>query len=76
MHDPARGDQGNTLVASADVVETLGPEIFVHLSCGAHSLVARMEAPEQSLTEGEQIQVDMKMVKTHVFDKETSRTIV
>ncbi len=76
MHDPARGDQGNTMAASADVVETLGPEIFVHLSCGEHSLVARMEAPELPLTEGEQIQVDMKMVKTHVFDKETSRTIV
>ena len=76
-HDPAAGaGGGNTLTARADVVETLGSEIFVHLSCGAHSLVARMEAPELLLTEGQALDVDLKMVKTHVFDKETSQTIV
>ncbi len=75
-HDPARGERGNVLTARADVVETLGPEIFVHMSCGAHSLVARMEAPEQQLTVGAEIQVEMKMLKTHVFDRETSQTIV
>jgi multiple sugar transport system ATP-binding protein len=67
---------GNTITARADVVETLGSEIFVHLACGAHSLVARMEAPEVLLTEGQALEVDLKMVKTHVFDKETSQTIV
>ena len=67
---------GNTVRARADVVETLGSEIFVHLSCGAHSLVARMEAPEILLTEGQTLDVDLKMVKTHVFDRETSQTIV
>jgi multiple sugar transport system ATP-binding protein len=76
-HDPAAGaGGGNTLTARADVVETLGSEIFVHLSCGAHSLVARMEAPELLLTDGQTLEVDLKMVKTHVFDKETSQTIV
>jgi multiple sugar transport system ATP-binding protein len=76
-HDPAAGaGGGNTLTARAEVVETLGSEIFVHLSCGAHTLVARMEAPEVLLTEGQALEVDLKMVKTHVFDKETSQTIV
>jgi multiple sugar transport system ATP-binding protein len=76
-HDPAAGvGDGNTVTTQADVVETLGPEIFVHLTCGAHSLVARMEAPELLLTEGQTLEVDLKMVKTHVFDKETSQTIV
>ena len=76
-HDPAEGaGGGNTVTARADVVETLGSEIFVHLTCGAHSLVARMEAPELLLTEGQALEVDLKMVKTHVFDKETSQTIV
>ena len=56
--------------------QTLGAEIFVYLTCGAHSIVARMEAPEQPLTEGQTLEVDLKMVKTHVFDKETSQTIV
>ncbi len=76
-HDPAAGaGGGNTLTARADVVETLGSEIFVHLTCGAHTLVARMEAPEKLLTEGQALDVDLKMVKTHVFNKETSETIV
>jgi len=76
-HDPAEGaGGGNTVTARADVVETLGSEIFVHLTCGAHSLVARMEAPELLLTEGQALEVDLKMAKTHVFDKETSQTIV
>ena len=76
-HDPATGvGDGNTVTTQADVVETLGPEIFVHLTCGVHSLVARMEAPELLLTEGQTLEVDLKMVKTHVFDKETSQTIV
>ncbi|MEK7755433.1 MAG: sn-glycerol-3-phosphate ABC transporter ATP-binding protein UgpC [Acidobacteriota bacterium] len=76
-HDPAAGvGGGNTVTARADVVETLGAEIFVHLACGARTLVARMEAPEQALAEGQTLEVDLKMVKTHIFDKETSQTIV
>jgi multiple sugar transport system ATP-binding protein len=76
-HDPAAGaGDGNTVKARADVVETLGSEIFVYLTCGSHSVVARMEAPEQPLTVGQTLEVDLKMVKTHIFDKETSRTIV
>jgi len=75
--DPESGaGRGNTLTARADVVETLGAEIFVHLTCGARSIVVRMEAPERSLTEGQDVDVDLKMLKTHVFDKETSQTIV
>jgi hypothetical protein len=35
-----------------------------------------MEVPETPLRVGETIQVDLRMTKTHVFDAETSRTIV
>jgi multiple sugar transport system ATP-binding protein len=72
----AGAGDGNTLTARADVVETLGPEILVYLTCGPHSIVALMESPERELTEGQTLEVDMKMVKTHIFDKETSQTIV
>ena len=67
---------GNTLTARADVVETLGAETFVYLTCGPHSIVARMEAPERPLEVGQSLEVDLKMLKTHIFDKETSQTIV
>jgi multiple sugar transport system ATP-binding protein len=77
LHDPATdaGEQ-RTITAGAEVVETLGSEIFVHLACGAHSLVARMEVPEQLLSVGQTLQLDLKMMKSHVFDKETMRAAV
>jgi multiple sugar transport system ATP-binding protein len=76
-HDPAAGSgAGNTLTVRADVVETLGFEIFAYLTCGPHSIVARMEVPKCPITVGQTLEVDLMMSKTHIFDKETSRTIV
>ena len=68
-HDAASGaDSGNTVTMRADVVETLGSEIFAHLTCGEDSIVARMDVPETPLRVGETLKVDLKMAKTHVFD--------
>ena len=67
---------GATLRARAEVVETLGAETFVHLSCGEHTLVARIDSPEHPPAVGEMLTVELKMIKTHLFDPETSRTIV
>ena len=76
-HDSAAAaGNGSTVMAQAEVVETLGSEIFVHLTCGPHALVARMEVPERPLHVGQTLQVQLKMAKTHVFDRETSQTIV
>jgi len=71
--DPGRGA---TLRARAEVVETLGAETFVHLSCGGHTLVARIDSPERPIAVGETLTVELKMVKTHLFDNESSRTIM
>jgi multiple sugar transport system ATP-binding protein len=79
MAKPAAGgtnDQVNTLRARADVVETLGAETFVYLTCGPHSIVARMESPERPLTVGQTLEVEVTMNKTHLFDPETHQTIV
>ncbi len=75
LHQPGI-DGGNTITAKAEVVELLGSEIFVHLTCGAHALVARMAVPERMISAGETIQIDFRMAKTHVFDKESSHTII
>jgi multiple sugar transport system ATP-binding protein len=69
-------DAGNAVTAKAEVVELLGSEIFAHLTCGAHALVARMAVPEQPINVGETIQIDFKMANAHVFDKESSDTII
>ena len=73
LHLPG-SDSGNTITAKAEVVELLGSEIFVHLTCGAHALVARMAVPEHLICAGEPIQIDFKMVQTHIFDKTSSQT--
>ena len=70
------GVHENTLQARADVVEPLGSETFVYLTCGPHAIVARMESPERPLTVGQTLEVGLKMSKTHLFDKETTQTIV
>lgn len=68
--------KGNIVTAHADVVETLGSEIFIYLTCQNQSIVARMEAPDSPPSVGQALEVEFKMVKTHVFDTNTSLTIV
>ena len=41
-----------------------------------HVLVARMDVPERPLHVGDALRVRLRMAKTHVFDAQTSRTIV
>jgi len=67
---------GSTLATRAEVVETLGSEIFAYLACGAHSIVARMKAPETPLRVGDALEVDLDMAKSHLFDPGTEQTIV
>jgi multiple sugar transport system ATP-binding protein len=75
--DPAAGDiLENRLTVRADVVETLGFEIFAYLTCGPHSIVARMEVPKRPIHVGQTFELALKMPQTHLFDRETSRTIV
>jgi multiple sugar transport system ATP-binding protein len=69
-------DSSNTVTMRADVVETLGSEIFAHLTCGNDSIVARMDVPEYPLRVGETLKLDLTMTKTHVFDAETAQTII
>ena len=68
--------EGEVMTARAEVVETLGSEVFVHLSCGEHALVARMAVPDRPLQVGETLVMGLKMSRTHVFDKESQQTIV
>jgi multiple sugar transport system ATP-binding protein len=49
---------------------------FIDAILVAHSLVARMGVPEQPLSVGQTLQVDLKMLKSHVFDKETMQAVV
>ena len=76
LHDPANTNEDYTVSAQADVIELLGSEIFVHMTCAKAPCVARMEVPTQQLQVGQTLKIDIKMLKTHVFDKSTSLVIV
>ena len=76
VHDPVNDGRDNTISARAEVIEILGAETYVFLTSGPHSIVARMETPEQPLKTGQTLEVGLKLAKTHIFDKKTSRTIV
>jgi multiple sugar transport system ATP-binding protein len=67
---------GATLETRAEVVETLGSEIFAHLACGPRTIVARMKAPDVPLRVGDALAVELDMAKTHLFAPTTERTIV
>jgi len=74
--DEAGAGGDDRLAARVEVVETLGAETFVHLTCGDQPLVARVAVPDHPLTVGQTMQVQLKMENIHLFDPETYRTIV
>ena len=75
-HQAMSETQANTISTRIEVVETLGAETFVHLTCGSHAMVARVAIPDHPLTVGQELKIDLKMANTHLFDIETSQTIV
>ena len=65
----------NTVRATCEVVEPLGSEVYLYLSSGKHSFIARVGAHDRP-----EINRDMDLVfdmsKVHFFDRETEETIV
>ena len=76
LYDAALPDLGHTLMARAEVVETLGSEIFVHLSCASDTLVARMPVPEAPIAVGQNLRLGLNLAHSHVFDKTSAVTLV
>ncbi|MBI2264974.1 MAG: sn-glycerol-3-phosphate ABC transporter ATP-binding protein UgpC [Armatimonadetes bacterium] len=65
---------GNTLRAAVDVMEPMGAEIYLYLSIGDNSLIARV-APHTQTQVGQDMEVVIDMYNVHAFDKETERAI-
>ena len=65
----------NIVTMACEVVEPMGSEVYLHLSSGRHSLVAKVGAHDNP-----PINQDMELVfdmqKVHFFDKYTNETIV
>ncbi|MBI3601307.1 MAG: sn-glycerol-3-phosphate ABC transporter ATP-binding protein UgpC [Candidatus Omnitrophica bacterium] len=65
----------NTVRATCEVVEPLGSEVFLYLTSGQHSFIARVGAHDRP-----EVNRDMDLVfdmsKVHFFDTQTEETIV
>lgn len=78
IHDKrffADASSGNTIKAKVDVIEPLGSEIFVHLTCGKHICVGRMDSRTKVEVE-QNMEISIEMEKTHIFDADTSSVII
>ena len=65
----------NTIKAKVEVIEPLGAEIYIYLTCGENSLVGRMDSRTQAGIE-QNIEIVIDMGKTHIFDPKTLSAIV
>ena len=73
--DPARGNGGNTLTATVDVIEPMGAVVYVYLTAGEHSLIAALDAATRAAV-GEPLVVALDMDHIHLFDPSTERALV
>jgi len=51
-----------------DVIEPLGSEIYIHLTCGTHEVIAMIESYENSYAAGQEIDLPVNISKAHFFD--------
>lgn len=78
IHDKlflAEAPPENTLKATVEVVEPMGSEIYLYLTTGHHSFVARVE-PHQHADVHQTLEVVFDMSKVHFFDKDSEKTII
>ncbi len=67
-HSTFRGD--------IDVVELLGAEAMIYLTCGQVSLTARVDPTTTQAKVGDEILMAMDADRVHIFDKETENSLV
>jgi len=64
----------NTIIATIDVIEPVGPYVLLHLRAGQLYLVASVKHTRANI--GQQVNIEMDCSKIHIFDKKTARAIL
>ena len=78
IHDPRfvpPGITGAKIKSKVDVTELMGNEIFVYLTTGNHSFIARVD-PRSDLQAGDEVDVVVNMDRMKVFDRRTEEAIL
>jgi multiple sugar transport system ATP-binding protein len=65
-----------SITTAVEVIEPLGAETHLYLTCGRHSLVAKMDTPQDQFTIDQTIEVLIDMDKTHIFDPVTRKALI
>jgi multiple sugar transport system ATP-binding protein len=65
----------NTIRVNCEVYEPMGSEVFLYLSTGKHTFIARVGAHDKPKV-NQDMDVVFDMSKAHFFDKDTEETIV
>lgn len=65
----------NTITATVEVIEPMGSEVYLYLTTGIHSFVARVDAHDRAEV-NQDLEVVFNMAKAHFFNCETEETIV
>jgi len=63
-----------TITATVDVVEPMGSEIYLYLTCGANNFVVRV-SNQDTAAMNQDLQVVFDMSKAHFFDPQTGAVI-
>ncbi len=76
--DPAtvEASVGSTFRGDIDVVELLGAEAMIYLTCGAVSLTARVDPPTTRAKVGDSFMMALDAERIHIFDKEPENSLV
>jgi multiple sugar transport system ATP-binding protein len=65
----------NTITASVEVIEPMGSEVYLYLTTGLHSFIAKVAGHAKPIINQDmELLFDMSMV--HFFDKDTEKTII
>jgi len=64
-----------TVKATVEVVEPMGSEIYLHLTTGHDTFIARV-GPHDTAKENQDLQLVFDMTRVHFFDTETEKVIV
>ncbi len=69
------GSCAGIMTCHVDVVETMGADSFLHLTCGNNPIIARTRS-HTDICSGDIINVRLDITQIHIFDKQTGKAIL
>jgi multiple sugar transport system ATP-binding protein len=74
LPSPVQASSENSIKATVEVTEPMGPSVYAELTTGTQTLRADFDA-ETKATDGHPIQVILDMQKCHLFDPQTEKAV-